>query len=603
MLFSFFIIIITCCDLSQALILFEEKNNIQVRERTWKVVVDINYESVQADLISISNFFAKFNTTLAIFKTELEFTNKKASFMDKQLVEEYTITYENYLSYKNEVINFKNLIPNYRQKRGLINIGGTILNKLFGVMDDDDRLDVENKIADLTDKTSQLITDNKRELTIVRNINDLTKNNTDNINKIIKHMASYDQVLQLALGKSFSNINSTVTEIENYIQITSVLKNLASNIEQATRKITRLRAGLSMLFIGQVTPDLIPEDQFYKILLEVDRNINNTYKLPFAVHFNQIFNFYSIVKDHTIVRDNKIFVILEIPMIENTNENFKLMEVNSLPIYHPELDHFIAEKLDYKYIAVDNNTLRYFYITMYELQTCLSISNGNLICPEKTIFHNFTDPGDCIFRSFISKTAAENCKTKILTNTQNVFLLSNNNDVYFSTSNRRIAISVLCTTWSHNELKSTNYSVVIERVGKLNSVNGCKIITPQFEYEVEGDFESKFKVLIPSVALVDSDIHLKLINSSTILQLNETLSLQPDLIKNTNDIEIDELMENYKDLQQKSKAETRQLITNVGFITCIALVGIVLFLIILHLHNKLKLAVLTSQLQKVSGTK
>lgn len=586
----------------KSMLLFEKQESVLVRERNWKVVVEINYENILSDSITIDKLMLNFNKTLNILKEIQKVSDRELSIIDKHVLEDHISTYDMFVKYKAEVDGTIDLLPKFRKKRGLINLGGTILNKLFGVMDDDDRDSIDKKFSELNDKTSLIVTDNKRELTIIKNLNAVTNNNTENINKIINHLNMYDLISQRAFSQNLNNLTSTIHDIETYIQIAGVLKNIENCILQATNKIFKLRTGLTTLFLGKLTSELIPEDQLLAILLDVEKHINNSYKLPFTVSKNKIINYFSILKEHTIIRDDQIIMILELPLLDK-NAMYELSEIKSLPIFHKELNHFVVENIEKKYIAVNEGYDKYFYMTENDVEKCTRLMENTLICQEKIIHYanSISASDDCIWntlRNLTSNSTEEQCKTKLLAGNTKLYVISLYNDINFSTAKQKIPITLQCVAWTQNSLEIINNTFYVENVGRINSVKGCKILTPEFEFEVEGDFESKFKVTIPTITMYENNLDIRFFNDSKVLQIKESLKLKPEMITNSNEIEIDDLMKEYSELQYKSSNENKQIITSISLGIIITLIGVILIIIILYLHNKLKLAVLESTLEK-----
>jgi hypothetical protein len=129
---------------------------------------------------------------------------------------------------------------------------------------------------------------------------------------------------------------------------------------------------------------------------------------------------------------------------------------------------------------------------------------------------------------------------KILNSNQNIYFNTSYNDVYYSTKTSPENVSLSCPLFNQNKIITSTSTILISDVGKLTEVRGCKIITHDFEIEIESSFVSNYRLTLPTISRVDVSLHFRVLNDSVISLFNDSLS--PTIFNNSNEVEITELM-------------------------------------------------------------
>lgn len=123
----------------------------------------------------------------------LESTLKNLNLTDhKELIQGRIIRIKN---------KIKTLLP-FRHKRGLLNLGGTINKWLFGTMDNDDRVDIENHL--------NVIDQNNHNL--IKGLNQQIKIN-ENFNKTFIQIKNIIEADRTKILSRFKELNDTETRI------------------------------------------------------------------------------------------------------------------------------------------------------------------------------------------------------------------------------------------------------------------------------------------------------------------------------------------------------------------------------------------------------
>uniref|UniRef100_A0A8D8Z5K1 Uncharacterized protein n=1 Tax=Cacopsylla melanoneura TaxID=428564 RepID=A0A8D8Z5K1_9HEMI len=392
-------------------------------------------------------------------------------------------------------------------------------------MDSEDRDSITKNQQDLESKTTRIGFDSAKQLTIIKNVNAVTLNNSENIDKIISHIGQYDKILGSIYNQTYKNFNLTLVEIENYIQGLLSLKNAESYIDAARINLSNFKEGLNMLFVGKITPDILPEKTFFKILSALETKLNNTLYLPYPVTQNKLFHFYSVTKSNIVPINNKLVLILEIPLFED-NSNYNLFEISTLPLFHPELNTFLVETSVPNFIAVNTDHSKYFLLSKNTLDGCDRLIESSIICQEHVIRFISNTTTNCIWEQF-NKNSSKNCNINIIHSEFGIYLQPLNQDVVYSTtptgSNLTIQCPIFVNTNLGPKLNIHNSSIMVTNAGKIENAKGCKIFSEKFELEVESDFITNYKLTIPSIIPINMDIHFQNYNNESM----KTMLLDP----------------------------------------------------------------------------
>lgn len=188
-----------------------------------KLDTEAGYTTIQQDPVEIIYSYDKIIHIINLNEIE-----QLINIIENQITNSYQI-YTNKNSYKilqnriNKVKHsFKTLIP-LRHKRALINIGGSLLKFIFGTMDQEDKIEIENHLKLIDQNNKNIITTINKQIKINSIIQDninTIKNNINQSHLIIEKISNYisndhrNVVNQLQYLNILSNINLLNDEVE-----------------------------------------------------------------------------------------------------------------------------------------------------------------------------------------------------------------------------------------------------------------------------------------------------------------------------------------------------------------------------------------------------
>lgn len=206
------------------------------------------------------------------------------------------------------------LIPKIRNKRGLINIFGTGLKYLYGTMDDNDRIEIEEKLKITTENNHNIIDASNRQISVNTHFDDQLKNLTNLQNEQTKLLIkSYGLVNQTAKTLRQNNLRYELQHIEKAIeQIRELL--LASKLRTLTRDILTDQEindfDITLEKLENIEMDVATKDSKILIIIKIPNLSINKYK---KIYIQPIPN-----------KENKQIVIKENEYLVNKNDIFSL---------------------------------------------------------------------------------------------------------------------------------------------------------------------------------------------------------------------------------------------------------------------------------------
>ena len=234
---------------------------------------------------------------------------------------------------KNEYLNHQithienqlySIIPRHRQIRGLVNVLGTGLKWISGVMDDNDRIEIETKLNIITENNKNIIEQVNKQVTINEHFeNQLTK------------LANLGNLQTLSIIQNKQLINETLTQIKKF-ELQYELDHIEKIIEQVRELLlaSKLRTLNRDILTDQEINDFnITIDKLENIELDValhDKNIIFVIRIP-----NMETETYKEIviqpipnkNKKQIVLDNKNYIVKQNTFYEKTNKKSDLKKI------------------------------------------------------------------------------------------------------------------------------------------------------------------------------------------------------------------------------------------------------------------------------------
>ena len=271
---------------------------------------------------------------------------------------------------RNLETTFKSYTLLKRRKRGLFNFIGDGLQFLFGVSTDSDLSDIRQAIKSLNRNQQKIAHLTKQSLSLYNMTRDSVQRNRDRINEINAGVRELFQTLNIQNNK----INNIELFLNLYIKLNSILANARELLNELSTHLNDLTDIINHLSLGRIAPNVISPVRLAFILNEVKNKLPPSLTLPYETNKN-IWNYYKTVRATTSMNNNKIYIMLDLPLI-NKNKLFTLYKVFNLPLPYTKIKkestaNLVARyRLDSEGVAINREKTQYIELNKKQLHDC-----------------------------------------------------------------------------------------------------------------------------------------------------------------------------------------------------------------------------------------
>ena len=377
----------------------------------------------------------------------------------------------------------RKLVSVSRKRRGWINIIGSGLKMITGVMDEDDAKHYEEEIKRINDTAAFTLKLIANQTTI----QDLTKN-------IIKH--NEDGIIRQLEDLEKEVNNSTAKDEEAKFRILTSLTTQAMALLQSHKELQNILIEmLTQIQLGKVSTTIINPLQLEKHLNKIASTIPKDLMIPGYENIENLAKIYSIMQNTITVTSEYIILKINLPLVNR--EFFKLYHIIPVPFNYQEKTMDVIET-SYQYMAVNTKQNRYYMLTYQQYKSCKKYSDDMIICEQDHPIYN-THMGETKCEMAILTHTAKNSKPKCVIKKypkKQIWLkLRTSNHFLYSVQNKT-NINIICI----NKAKVCQ----LEMAGIINLPQQCIIQTQDMEIASHNIRRSEIAVLIePKVNLTD----------------------------------------------------------------------------------------------------
>lgn len=351
-----------------------------------RIVSDVGYTEIKTDEVDITT---KFEIILHMIYPEelinmLENLEKIANKYKTELGENSEIIYKQISNVKSKI---RTIIP-HRAKRGLINLGGTILSWLFGTMDSGDKENIERHLE---------IT-NKNQINIINSANQQIKIN-NNFNESLKSIIT---IINSDRAKILNNFNQR-TLIEKQILRENLYLDLNSKINTIKEHVEHIQQNVASARFGLLNPNILTSEEI------------NTYKID----FKKLANIRLGVAKYS---ENIIIFAIKIPVKIITVNKILLIPVTNTRYEQINEEYEFYVKINGKlYVFEENKSID----ELKESRNCIIKRNCKMIHKNREEFLEI-DNNIIILSNMHNVKLNSSCDQRTLTLKGNYFISYNN---------------------------------------------------------------------------------------------------------------------------------------------------------------------------------
>jgi hypothetical protein len=303
-----------------------------------------------------------------------------------------------------------------RNKRSLIPFVGSALNFLFGTVTDADLRKVQRNIRVLAENQRTIQHVMEDSLTILNTTRVEVSENRETINVLLKDV----QLFENEVRKLFHTVSNKINEIEfflsTYFRMNLVIDETRQFIQKLVSSVEYLNLKLNMLSLGHLSPSTITPVNLRTLLQDIQIQIFPNLKLP-ADPVKDLWKFYQLLQCTTIWEDDKIIVLVPVPLLE-VNNVLEVFEVINLPLPLPQAtaEHkrlTASYVLEAKALAVDAKRSRFVLLDELEFRMCSRPLIG--FCDFKSPLYPVNLNNFCIISLFLNDADSIhlNCQTEV----------------------------------------------------------------------------------------------------------------------------------------------------------------------------------------------
>ena len=373
-------------------------------ELNHRLGVDLNYgKFMKEELMEFSSHFMS-------MKDGLGFMNRTKNKIKEQLA-----NYESlHDTAKSRIL---------RHRRALIPILGKVMHFLYGVTTDSDLRDIRQAINELGENQKTLQHVSQRSLSIMNKSQHEVSLNRQRINKLNQGLGELSKELKQFASKTEDHVVALAKFVDYYLTLDSLAQNAQELVIEMVQHMEDLERQIDTLAGGDLSPGVIAPNKLKEALLEIAEKLPPTLRLPIDPTRN-LWSFYQAIRCSTVFMDNKIVMLLNIPLI-NAVEMMEIYEVINLPLPDLKLTKPVKGKekpwvafyeVETTAIAIDPARTKYSLLSKDEARRCARNIEG--FCQFINPIYPTNKNKFCVIALFLGNKQLidKTCVTKVRTN-------------------------------------------------------------------------------------------------------------------------------------------------------------------------------------------
>lgn len=277
---------------------------------------------------------------------------------------------------------YRQLVPSYRIRRGIINPLGSIIKIITGNLDIEDAHRYDKLIENIISKENHI----SKKVTLISEVVDGLYNATHVVN---------NNVLQLNRKiKDIQNNLEAAMRLENEHYYSIMIINLYSmilhNFQTISLKLSNIETAIAFSKLNVLHQSIIESDNFLKIIKDIEK----TDRLAFPAIPENVVKIEQSIDIKSFIKENQLTFILEIPLINK--ETYVYYKLYPLPVLRDLKTYIILPK--YPYLIVNGLTSKPLS------QPCEQLSDSKYICFEE-ISQYIEDPCISDLIKFVKNTS------------------------------------------------------------------------------------------------------------------------------------------------------------------------------------------------------
>ena len=396
---------------NKGMIFLELNEDVMISTDYWTIILNPNLEqftkfvsSYDVSMYRLKNFYNGFqhNTTANI----TQFTNISPTLNNlNQKFQIYMNVLRNIKFLSGQLIQLPQLkTPTVKskltQRRSLIDVGGDILNKLFGVSTEQEITEVHDAILKLHKQDKYMIKVAQDQVTIINKTEQNMQEQELRMTQLAVALHNLTTAVVRAQAQETIDLDMLNHQQAQYAAIQQTLATYEQNIDLMLIELFEYKFAYHAALQGTLSPYFIQPKNLLAILKKGETSLNTKQTFPFPLNMDSVAKYYSISEVHVSNIKGMMRLLVRIPLT-GENKIFKLYKPEILPT--PLINDQFGIYIDVQHhLAVTPNLKFHIDLSTTELMACKK-SRYVTICKPENAIHTSTNPS-CNFALFTGQT-------------------------------------------------------------------------------------------------------------------------------------------------------------------------------------------------------
>jgi len=350
-------------------VIFAKETDIVLTTGAWHIAITINTSTYQ-DVISTVR-----EDLLLVEQHKQEFTPTSELSHIETLLQQLEL----------KLGSFHEILPRLDRRRGLFNIGGSLLKTIFGTATTFDTDQLRETFDKLQLQNSDIVHSLNNQVTLVKKLSLAAEVNADtvmNLTSIVKDnvVQSHEKFSQIARDLMWFNIT-----VHAQSELFTTIRQLEFALLRLSQQLDELTTVVQCAISGTLPINFITPTVLLGILKNVSLQLHRGYELIAGIRIENIHLYYELIKTSIVASPHSIKLMLHVPL-KSKEQSFTLYKMIILP-ERISSGQFIQYSVDHAYFGLNDNQRDYILLTEAQFNYC---TKGSIVmCPASiAIYHN-----------------------------------------------------------------------------------------------------------------------------------------------------------------------------------------------------------------------
>lgn len=449
-------------------LLFVRDGRAVVTGDRWRLLIEINITALGASFDQLHKGLWNAQVEIAKFSTQFpELT---------QYLDEISILYDLISEIEEELDLLHEWLPPRKNKRGLFNLGGSVLKFVFGTPDADDLEEVRNQLVHVRGKTEDSLHLVEQQLSLSREMLRNTEKEGRRVSQLAEAVGHGLESARRQMEELAGNFNRTLLLLQHSLHISSTLRILGVGATEYMMKFRKVLLGVEQILEGHFNRHILSPRGFIEVL--------NTIKVKLPAGLSLITDesldtswqeYYRIADVKTLTDHHGVVAVVDLPL-RAPGQEMEVYRVIPRPVQEGITGRLVVAETEGPYYFYDRAQGSYAILQEEDLQRC----KGDYfrVCPAQIpVYHNGTP--SCVHAVFLQNLSlvTQRCRWKMSSqNVQDTWIWDRHQERWAYGLPKSTRLHIQC----RDDGGMGNYEKTISGGGHLELPAGCSVWTPEY---------------------------------------------------------------------------------------------------------------------------